>query len=171
MTHRIVIVGGGAGGLELATRFPLAAGWAMSANYTYSHSEQKSGASAGKPLSDTPEHAFNARLTWDISPQWNSWLRAEYRSERYRDPGTSASTRAAKEALGDYKGYGLLHLGTSYQLSPTVSINAAVYNLLNKDFVDYRPYQSSPTAAPTYSSVYVNNMDGRRLWVSMNVDF
>ena len=65
----------------------------------------------------------------------------------------------------------MLHLGTAYQLSPTISINAAIYNLLNKDFVDYRPDQSSPTAAPTYSSVYVNNMDGRRLWVSMNVDF
>lgn len=158
-------------GLELATRFPIAAGWAASANYTYTESEQKSGASAGKPLSDTPEHAFNARLTWDITQQWNTWLRAEYRSERYRDPGTSAATRAAKATLGDYKAYGMLHLGTAYQLSPTISINAAIYNLLDKDFVDYRPYQSSPTAAPTYGSVYVNNMDGRRLWVSMNVDF
>ena len=158
-------------GLELATRFPIAAGWAASANYTYTDSEQKSGPNEGKPLGDTPEHSVNARLTWDISPQWNTWLRAEYRSERFRDPGSSASTRAAKEALGDYKAYGMLHLGTAYQVSPTISINAAVYNLLNKDFVDYRPYQSSPTAAPTYSSVYVNNMDGRRLWVSMNVDF
>ncbi|MGF6272499.1 outer membrane receptor for ferrienterochelin and colicins [Massilia sp. UYP11] len=158
-------------GVELATRFPLAAGWVASANYTYTESEQKSGANAGKPLSDTPEHALNARLTWDISQQWNAWLRAEYRSERYRDPGVSAVTRAAKATLGDYKGYGMLHLGTAYQLSPTISINAAIYNLLNKDFVDYRPYQSTPTAAPTYGSVYVNNMDGRRLWVSMNVDF
>ena len=67
-------------GVELATRFPIAAGWAASANYTYTESEQKSGASAGKPLSDTPEHAFNARLTWDITQQWNTLLRAEYSS-------------------------------------------------------------------------------------------
>ena len=158
-------------GVELATRFPIVAGWAASANYTYTDSEQESGASAGKPLSDTPKHAVNARLTWDITPGWNSWLRAEHRSERYRDPGTSAATRAAREALGDYKGYTLLHLGTSYQFSPTISFNAAIYNLLNKDFVDYRPYRTSATAAPTYSSVYVNNIDGRRLWLSMNVDF
>lgn len=158
-------------GLELASRIKLADGWGASANYTYTESEQKSGANAGRPLSDTPEHALNARLTWDISPLWNSWLRAEYRSERYRDPGTSAATRAAKETLGDFKGYTILHLGTSYQLTPAIALNAAVYNLLNKDFVDYRPYRTTATAAPTYGSVYVNNMDGRRLWVSMNVDF
>lgn len=158
-------------GVELATRFPIAAGWAASANYTYTESEQKSGANAGKPLSDTPEHSVNARLTWDISPQWNSWLRAEYRSERFRDPGTSADSRAAKETLGDYKGYTMLHLGTSYEITPKITLNAAVYNLLNKDFIDYRSYQASATAAPTWTSVYVNNMDGRRLWLSMNVDF
>ena len=158
-------------GLELATRFPIAAGWAASANYTYTDSEQKSGPNEGKPLSDTPEHAVNARLTWDISPQWNSWLRAEYRSERFRDPGTSASSRATKAQLGDYKAYTMLHLGTSYQITPAVTLNAAVYNLLNKDFIDYRPYRETPTATPVYTSVYVNNMDGRRLWLSMNVDF
>lgn len=158
-------------GVELATRFPIAAGWAASANYTYTESEQKSGANAGKPLSDTPEHSVNARLTWDISPQWNSWLRAEYRSERFRDPGTSADSRAAKATLGDYKGYTMLHLGTSYEITPKITLNAAVYNLLNKDFIDYRSYQASATAAPVWTSVYVNNMDGRRLWVSMNVDF
>ncbi|WP_208278746.1 TonB-dependent receptor domain-containing protein [Massilia oculi] len=158
-------------GLELATRFPIAAGWAASANYTYTDSEQKSGPNEGKPLSDTPEHAVNARLTWDISAQWNSWLRAEYRSERFRDPGTSASSRATKAQLGDYKAYTMLHLGTSYQITPAVTLNAAVYNLLNKDFIDYRPYRETPTATPVYTSVYVNNMDGRRLWLSMNVDF
>lgn len=158
-------------GVEVATRFPIGAGWGASANYTYTDSEQESGANAGKPLSDTPEHSVNARLTWDVSSQLNAWLRAEYRSERYRDPGTSASTRAAKDALGDYKGYAMLHLGGSYQLTPSISFNAAVYNLLNKDFVDYRPYRATATAQPTYSSVYVNNIDGRRLWLSMNVDF
>ena len=158
-------------GLELATRIKLAGGWGASANYTYTESEQKSGANAGRPLSDTPGHAFNGRLTWDVSPVWNAWLRAEYRSERFRDPGSSATTRAAKAALGDFKGYAMLHLGSSYQITPAVTLNAALYNLLNKDFVDYRPYQASATAAPTYASVYVNNIEGRRLWVSVNVDF
>ncbi|MFC0251269.1 TonB-dependent receptor domain-containing protein [Massilia consociata] len=157
-------------GVELSTRVPLGRGWSADANYTWTESEQKSGTNAGMPLTDTPEHALNARLNWSISPQWKTWLRAEVRSERFRDPGTTAATRAAKAALGDYKGYGMLHLGASYQLSKTVSMNAAIYNLLNKDFIDYRPYRAAASGPLTYSSVYVNNGEGRRLWLSVNVD-
>ncbi|WP_402720816.1 TonB-dependent receptor domain-containing protein [Janthinobacterium rivuli] len=158
-------------GVELNTRFPLGKTLSASANYTYTESEQKSGSNAGKPLSDTPKHAVNARLSWDISREWNGWLRAEYRSERFRDPGTSASTRAAKAALGDYKGYTMLHLGTSYQLNKRVTLNAAVYNLLNKDFIDYQPYRGSSAPTLTYANRYVNSLDGRRLWLSATVDF
>ena len=158
-------------GAEFNTRYAFSKTLSASANYTYTESEQKSGANQGKPLSDTPKHAINARLAWDISPVWNSWLRAEYRSERFRDPGTSAATRAAKDALGDYKGYTMLHLGTSYQISKSVTLNAAVYNLLNKDFIDYQPYRSSPTAQLAYGNRYVNSQEGRRLWLSATVDF
>lgn len=158
-------------GLELATRFPVAPGWALSANYTWTDSEQKSGPNAGKPLGDTPEHTLNARLAWDVSQQWNAWLRLEARSERFRDPGSSAATRAAAAALGDFKGFGMLHLGGSYRVNKSVTVNAAIYNLANKDFIDYRPYQTPGTAAPTWGSVYVNNMDGRRLWLSVSADF
>ena len=158
-------------GVELNTRFPLGKTLSASANYTYTESEQKSGSNAGKPLSDTPKHAVNARLSWDISREWNGWLRAEYRSERFRDPGTSASTRAAKAALGDYQGYTMLHLGSSYQLNQRVTLNAAVYNLLNKDFIDYQPYRQGSGPALSYANRYVNSLDGRRLWLSATVDF
>ena len=158
-------------GLEMNTRVRLSQAVAASANYTYTESEQKSGANQGQPLGDTPRHAVNARLTWDMAHAWKSWLRAEYRSDRFRDPGSSASTRAAKASLGDYQGYTMLHLGASYQLSPRVTLNAAVYNLLNKDFIDYQAYRASPSAAPTYSNRYVNNQEGRRLWLAANVDF
>lgn len=158
-------------GLELNTRLALSKTVAASANYTYTDSEQKSGDNAGKPLSDTPKHSVNGRVTWDITQGMKIWLRAEYRSERFRDPGTWAATRAAKAALGDYNGYTMLHLGGSYQLTPTVTLNAAIYNLLNKDFIDYRPYRASATAATTYSNTYVNSQEGRRLWLSANVDF
>jgi outer membrane receptor for ferrienterochelin and colicins len=158
-------------GLELNARFPLGRTLSASTNYTYTESEQKSGSNIGMPLTDTPKHAINGRLNWDISSQWKSWLRAEYRSERFRDPGTSAATRAAKAALGDYKGYAMLHLGGSYQISKKVTLNAAIYNLLNKDFVDYQPYRASPGAAVTYGNTFVNSQEGRRLWLSANVDF
>jgi outer membrane receptor for ferrienterochelin and colicins len=158
-------------GLELNTRFPLGQAWSASANYTYTESEQKSGENAGMPLTDTPEHALNARLFWEISPEWNSWLRAEYRSERFRDPGTSAATRAAKASLGNYQGYTMLHLGSSYQVSKKVTLNVAIYNLLNKDFIDYQPYAASPSSALMYANTFVNSQEGRRLWLSATVDF
>ena len=157
-------------GFEVNTRFPLGKAVSASANYTFTESEQKSGSNIGKPLTDTPEHAANARLNWDISQQLKSWLRAEYRSDRFRDPGTSAATRAAKAALGDYKGYTMLHLGGSYQVSETVTINAALYNLLNKNFIDYQGYRASAAPTITYSNTYVNAQEGRRLWLSVNVD-
>ena len=158
-------------GVEINTRLPLGKTVAAMANYTYTESEQKSGSNARQPLGDTPKHAVNARLTWDITREWKSWLRAEYRSDRFRDPGTSASTRVAKEVLGDYQGYTMLHLGASYQVTPRITLNAAVYNLLNKDFIDYQPYRATSGPTLTYASRYVNNMDGRRLWLSANVDF
>ncbi|MGK5032118.1 hypothetical protein [Janthinobacterium sp. DSP2-3-3] len=65
----------------------------------------------------------------EISREWNGWLSAEYRSERFRDPGTSAATRAAKAALGDDHGYTMLHLGSSYQLNQRVTLNAGTVRL------------------------------------------
>jgi outer membrane receptor for ferrienterochelin and colicins len=159
-------------GLELSTRLPLARGWNASANYTFTKSEQKSGPNQGSPLTDTPRHALNARLNWEPGTQWNLWLRAEYRSERFRDPGTTASTQAAKAALGDYKAYTQFHLGGSYRVSKQFTINAAIYNLFNKNFVDYQPYPVAGGNPPVvYSNRYANNQEGRRLWVSANYEF
>lgn len=157
-------------GIELNAKFPLVQGWTASTNYTFTQSEQKSGASKGKPLTDTPEHSLNARLDWAPAADWNVWLRAEYRSERYRDPGTTAATRAAAAALGDYKAYTLLHLGGSWRVNKQFTVSAAVYNLLNKNFIDYRFY-SVPGAAAQAGNMYRNPQEGRRLWISANYEF
>ncbi|CAN7236393.1 TonB-dependent receptor [Acidovorax sp. LjRoot118] len=147
-------------------------GWSATANYTYMKSEQKSGPNVGNTLMDTPEHALNARLNWEPSRQWNVWLRAEYRSERFRDPGTTADTRAAKAALGDFRAYTQFHVGGSYKVTPQFTVNAAVYNLFNKDFVDYTAYTVPGAPAVTnYRNLYTNSQDGRRLWLSANYEF
>src|SRR5690606_28551690 len=98
-------------GVELNTRVPLAEAWSLRANYTYTWSEQKSGDSAGQPLTNTPRHMFNAGLHWQPNAQWSGWLRTEIRSSRYRGAGD------AYNALGDYKGYALFHLGGSYRVN------------------------------------------------------
>lgn len=45
-----------------------------------------------------------------------------------------------------------------------------MYNVLNKDFLDYRAYTDA-NGSTAYSNVYNNNQEGRRLWVSTNITF
>lgn len=148
-------------GVEATARWRFADGWSVQGNYTYTDSEQKSGASAGLPLTDTPTHMLNAQLRWQATENLNLWLRGEYRSERYRGEG------AARIAWGDYKAYELFHLGGSYQVNERVSISATIYNLLDEDFVSLLPY-GTPVA---YTPEYANNQEPRRLYIGVNLDF
>ncbi len=159
-------------GIELGTQVPLAPAWMLSANYTFTDSEQQSGAGQGRPLSNTPRHMFNAKLTWQTTDKLTTWLRGEYRSKRIRN--LTNSTNAAYNALGDYKAYGLLHVGASYQFSKNVTLNATIYNLLNKDFLEYTVYPDPTAADPgrmAATNVYNNNQEGRRLWLSATMTF
>lgn len=160
-------------GVELNGRLPLAPRWMLSANYTYTDSEQKSGAEAGEPLTDTPEHLANATLRWQASERWNAWLRGEYASERHR-PRAQVRGAASRADLGNYKAYALFHAGGSYQATETLTFDAAVYNLLDQDFIDYGAYtlESGPSAGELrYGNRYANIEPGRRLWLSMRLAF
>ncbi len=148
-------------GVEASARWALADAWTVSGNYTYTESEQKSGAQAGLPLTDTPEHMVNASLNWQATDRLSTWLRGEYRSERFRGVG------AEPDALGDYKAYSLFHLGGAYELNDRVTLNAVIYNLLDTDFISLLPY-GNPVL---YGSEYTNNQEPRRLWISARVDF
>ena len=157
-------------GAEAAFRWDIADAWSLNGNYTYTDSEQKSGPDAGQPLYNTPEHMVNAALRWRATERLNLWLRGEYRSERYR--GEDSATSTAKATWGDYRAYELFHLGGSYQVTDNVSVNATIYNLLDKDFVSYGAYVSNTnTNAISYTNLYANNQEPRRLWVSVNVNF
>lgn len=148
-------------GVEMSARWRLAADWTLQGNYTYTDSEQKSGASAGLPLTDTPEHMLNGNVRWNATERLNLWLRGEYRSERYRGAGP------AFDAHGDYKAYSLFHLGVAYEVNDNVTINATIYNLLDEDFVSLLPY-GDPVA---YTPEYANNQEPRRLYVSVTTTF
>ncbi len=153
-------------GVELNARYAFNKQWSASGNYTYTKSEQKSGASAGQPLTDTPKNAVNLRVDWKPNAQWSAWARAEYRSERYRG---NPATNAAAKALGDYKAYTQFHVGGSYRVTPQFVLNGAIYNLFNKNFVDYAGYQNGASIA--YANRYRNPQEGRRLWVSGTYEF
>ncbi|TDR56023.1 outer membrane receptor for ferrienterochelin and colicins [Halomonas ventosae] len=153
-------------GIELATRLPLAPAWNLSANYTFTDSEQKSGEQQGEPLTDTPEHAVNATLRWQASDRLATWLSAEYRSERYRNRERVRGAPAFDD-LGDFKAYTLVHLGGRYDVSERFRVSVTLYNLFDKDFVDYRAYDDGAS----YGNVYANSEAGRRLWLSARYAF
>ena len=148
-------------GIEATARFRFDDAWTLQGNYTFTDSEQKSGAAAGQPLTDTPEHMLNANLRWNATDRLNLWLRGEYRSSRYRGAGD------AQTALGDYKAYSLFHLGGAYRIDDNLTVNAVVYNVFDKDFVSLLPY-GTPVA---YAPEFANNQEPRRLWVSVTAAF
>ncbi len=88
------------------------------------------------------------------------WFASEYRGERPRDPGSDGYN------LGDFKAVLLFHLGASYQLNELFTINATVYNLFDKDFVDFREYTTGK-----YVNAYNNIYERRRLWLSATLSF
>lgn len=151
-------------GIELAARWDITDVVRVSANYTYTDSEQKSGANAGEPLVNTPDHMLNARVAWDVTDAVNLWLRGQYRSERYRGAGV------IQDQLGSYDAYSVFHLGGSWQATDNLTVNATVYNLLDQDFVEHLPY-TAETGALAYASKYANLQEPRRLWVSATLSF
>lgn len=181
-------------GLELAARWEFAPRWTLSGNYTYTDSEQKSGKNQGQPLTNTPEHLANLKLGWQTSERLELWLKGEYRGERARFTSTYANLANANgsrstsqsiyDALGkETKAYTLFHLGGSYKAADNVTLNASLYNLLDKDFLEGKAYTTYTTGGvvdgTAYGTDYAHSTssttglveEGRRLWLSATVDF
>ena len=153
-------------GVEVTARWRPVAAWTVQGNYTYTDSEQKSGVSAGLPLTDTPLHMVNASVRWRATDRLNLWVRGEYRSERYRWE-RFGGVNTARAVWGDYKAYALAHLGGAFDVNDRVTVNATVYNLFDTDFVSLLPY-GTPVQ---YTPEYANNQEPRRLFVSVTATF
>lgn len=151
-------------GVEVATRFAFTPRLSLSANYTYTETEQLSGSEKGLPLIGMPKHMLNGNLRWKLDDKASLWARAEIRSSRYR------GANAQQTAVGDFRSYEVFHLGGNYQVTPAFRLSATIYNILDTDYAIYVPYQSSPTVT-AYTPAYSINQEGRRLWLSATVDF
>ncbi len=151
-------------GVEINTRFLISDAWTLSLNYTFTESEQKSGASAGLPLTDTPRHMVNGNLRWEATDDLSVWVRGEYRSKRFRGVG------AARDALGDYKEQTIISLGGSYRVTESARINLTIYNLFDQDFTNRLPYNTNPTTV-AYDDEYAISEEPRRIWLSVSYDF
>ncbi len=168
-------------GLELAGGWQFAPDWKLSANYTYTDTEQKSGADKGASFTNTPKHMLNASLNWSATDRLNLWFKGEYRGKRDRFTNLyenlSGDNQALLRQVGDLKAYEVFHLGGSFRASENVTFNATIYNLFDKDFLDGGFYTSgSDTFWASYYTQTAQSTsgtleEGRRLWLSANITF
>jgi outer membrane receptor for ferrienterochelin and colicins len=164
-------------GVEVSALARINAAWELRTGYTLTRSEVTTddahGYAKGDPLFGVPAHMLNGRLQWRATPRLDATLAGQYLSSRHRpdafhEPHLGGSAQGAAEALGDFHGYSLLSLGASYQLSERLQLNASIENLLDKNFVDYRPYplRNNPNVT-AFSNVYNNILEPRRLRVAL----
>jgi outer membrane receptor for ferrienterochelin and colicins len=171
-------------GLELAGRIQLVPGLALRTNYTYTDSEQKSGANKGRPVGDNNQspatHMANATLDWSATENLNVFFTAQFNSDRYR------SWDVDNDKALYYKSYEIFHLGASFRASDAVTFNARINNLFDRDFTDYDVAFSGCVAGDTNCIVadgaadgylatvldHYNNKDkARNIWLGVNVKF
>lgn len=151
-------------GVEASFRYLIDSNWSLSGNYTYTDTETGD----GQPYEGAPpKHLVNGSVRFNATENLNLWLRGEYRSSLYRSNDVAGTNM--KALYGDYRAYGQFHLGGSYRFNERVSVNAAIYNIFDKDFVIYKPHATS--SGQTYSPIYANNLEGRRLWLSLTTTF
>lgn len=161
-------------GIEVAGRVSITDDWNVSANYTWTDSEQKSGSSAGQPLTNTAEHMANISTDWSITENLNAYLQLEIRSDRYRD-WDSILDRALY-----YKSYNAVNLGARYRISENLTVNLRVNNLLDEGFTSY----ATDYVDLNNDGLYLDDDDeviftddynikdkARSFWVSVNASF
>lgn len=159
-------------GVELGTQWQVTDAVKLAANYTWTQSEITKGTSRGLQLNDTPEHMANASINWKVADNASLWARGEYRSEKSRYLGESPLTgdkKIIQDALGDYKAYGLFHIGSNYSLNDQWEFGLALYNVFDKDFNKYNYLPVS--ARNKYFNNYSNTQEGRRVQLSTTFNF
>ncbi len=161
-------------GAELAGRWKISEAFGFRANYTFTDSEQKSGAEKGLPLGNSARHMANATFDWQANDRFSLFLTAEARSKRYR--GLSAVT--GNELY--YKDYTVLHLGASFEAARWLTVNARINNLLDRDFTTYQSAFNDLNGNGVYEDGtnevqflddYNNKDKARSVWVSLNFRF
>ncbi|MFW1951182.1 ligand-gated channel protein [Acinetobacter beijerinckii] len=98
----------------------------LSANYTFTDTEQKSGMNKGKPLNEMPKHMFNTTGDWEINDQLSSWGRINYRSK--------TSDYLSRTAMAKGKpAYTMVDVGLNYKPTRNIAVAAGIYNLFDKE--------------------------------------
>ncbi|MEQ5809813.1 TonB-dependent receptor [Alteromonas sp. NFXS44] len=166
-------------GIEMVGRVQISPEWFVTANYTWTDSEQKSGPEAGQPLTNTAEHMANITVNWDMTEDFSVYLQSQIRSDRYRGWDSTLDKPLY------YKNYQLMTLGARYRITEYVSVNARINNLLDEDFTSYTTEYNDLNGDGSYEYltgrgvvsevVFLDDYNikdrARNLWVGVNVKF
>lgn len=136
-------------GVEASFTMPITTTLAWDIGYTFTDSEQKSGAFKGKPLNRIPKHRVHSNLSWDATEKLNIWGEANYTGET-----TEGLGRTSMQA--EIPDYTLVDTGLSYKATDDVTFYAGIYNLFDKT-IDQETYEKT--------------LDGRRYQAKVNVAF
>jgi outer membrane receptor for ferrienterochelin and colicins len=148
-------------GVELAATWRATDTISLRGSYTLTDSEQKTGDYAGFPLTRTPRHMANARIDW-VTPVDGlaTWASVNYHGVEIAGGarlGTNGTPVIIRGAAGrKYDPYTALDAGLSYAFTDQLTLNAAVYNLFDKEI--------EPTDFNTV-------IEGRRLWMGLSATF
>ncbi|MFV0277446.1 MAG: TonB-dependent receptor domain-containing protein [Parahaliea sp.] len=161
-------------GVEVAGRYMISDRWTLSANYTWTDSEQKSGPEEGRPLTNTAEHMANLTLDWQVLNNLSLALQGELRSDRYRGWNTILDKAMY------YEDYTLWNLGVRYAITDNLTLTGRVNNLLDEDFTTYNTafvdlngdgVYDDDTDEVQYSDDYNVMAAGRNYWLSLQFSF
>ncbi|MGE6786353.1 TonB-dependent receptor domain-containing protein [Ensifer adhaerens] len=149
-------------GVELTATWNATPDLTLRASYTYTQSEQQTGDFAGFPLARTPEHMANIRADWYTPIEGlEAWASVNYHGEEI-SAGPRVSTTSGKPVWINgkrgykYEAYTTVDVGTKYDVGEGLTLNAAVYNLFDKEV--------EPT---DFNAVG----EGRRFWLSLTATF
>ncbi|MGX2972231.1 TonB-dependent receptor domain-containing protein [Helicobacter sp. T3_23-1059] len=144
------------------------------AAYTYNHTyisrtAQGATGSTDQRLTNVPLHSVNASINYDTR-YFGAYIRQEVKTHLYRGNPNTPNTAAA--TLGEYyKPILLTHLGVYGNITKNMRLTFAVYNLLNRNFVDYEQYQSNANGTMSWGNNYNYIREGRRYYLSLTYDF
>ncbi|PAF43146.1 TonB-dependent receptor [Helicobacter sp. 11S02596-1] len=164
-------------GVELYVNTHKFYGFSLQASYTFLDSRYTKGEFKNSPLVDTPKHQVYAKLDYGYK-NFDIYLMGNYKSSRAILP-TSAVINGAKgseikKTIGHYNPYAVFDLVASYQISKNLRGSLGIYNLLDKNFQDYTFVKEDGKDEKKHDVIvnrYNVSQEGRRFWVSLNLDF
>ncbi len=156
-------------GVEMAAHVDLLDSLQLRGNYTWTRSEQTSGAQKGLPIAGTTpaRHMANASLNWQLNDAISLSLIGEGRYDRYRDTILDANGASHNRYYQDYT---IFHLGGSWDATPWLTFNARINNLLDKDFVSQSCLLISQSEFNCVDD-YATKDQRRSYWISLNAKF